>query len=560
VITTQRFVPLTRNLGCGLLVLGSLVANAVLGAATGSVGGIVRDAAGKPVRGAIVSVTMGTKLVARYTGNDGRYLIQGLDGGKHAIGVTAFGFAPTSQMGEAKADFRLTPRNAAVDMNTAELRYLISDNNKDQQRVYFLCAGCHGWEQPLARTGMPTEAWQGFLTYMTNYRWGASYLSQKQVVAIAPLVAQVFGPDGVLGPNAKPDFSKVKNTPLQASALTATITEYQIPSKGGQPHSIRSDRTTGRIWFADYDSQSNDIFNFDPKTERFQEFKIPLQNAAAHTGSVLKDGSYIVGLDSREHTAIKLAMVDADGKVSTINWAGKPRGTRVVARDPANENIVWIVAGPETWRLNVRTKELRAYRNPTPPTLPKGSYAEDFAQPGDQPFADGYDVAVDSKGIPWVSQLTQGVLFSIDPENGTTKMYHTPEMYSTRGVAIDPQDNIWYADFYGHKVGMLDPTTGNVKLYKPPNPNASPYGLAIDPKRGYIWYADTLPNSVSRVDPKTGEFAEYPLPTARASLRFVTVDPQGRVWYGGFFNSKLGMIDPGDGSSTGSMLTSRLPN
>jgi DNA-binding beta-propeller fold protein YncE len=114
-----------------------------------------------------------------------------------------------------------------------------------------------------------------------------------------------------------------------------------------------------------------------------------------------------------------------------------------------------------------------------------------------RPTGNGYAIAVDSKGFPWVRQLDLGIIFKLDPDTGKTTSYHTPEMRSTRGIAVDAQDNVWFADYYGNKLGKLDPNSGEVKLYQPPTPNSSPYGVTVDIRRNYIWFADTVGNDVT---------------------------------------------------------------
>jgi streptogramin lyase len=94
---------------------------------------------------------------------------------------------------------------------------------------------------------------------------------------------------------------------------------------------------------------------------------------------------------------------------------------------------------------------------------------------------------------------------------------------------------------------MLDPKSGKVTFYQPPNRYSTPYGITVDQRRGHVWYGDTHPNYATRFDIKSGEFVEYPLPTANAAVRFLGVDPKGRAWFGGFWNGKFGMVDPGDG-------------
>ncbi len=302
----------------------------------------------------------------------------------------------------------------------------------------------------------------------------------------------------------------------------------------------------GTVWFSEYDAQSNKIARFDPETEKFQEYPIPVRAAQAHTGAILKDGTFMVALDKLKDP-VKLVAVDRAGKMTLYEWPEKPQGARVVAADPTNENRVWIVAGPETWSLDLKTKKFQAYKNPVPKSFPEGSEAALMARPGMQPEdGAGYALAVDSKGIPWVSQLALGNMVRLDPATGEMKTYHTSKMRSARGVAVDGQGNPWFADYYGNKLGQMDAKTGEVRMHQPPTPHATPYGVTLDPRRGLFWYADTVGNSITRFDSKTEQFVEYAIPTPNTSVRFMGVDAQGRAWYGGFWSGKLGVIDPGE--------------
>jgi streptogramin lyase len=242
----------------------------------------------------------------------------------------------------------------------------------------------------------------------------------------------------------------------------------------------------------------------------------------------------------------KAAGADRDGNVVIFELPGKRHGARMVAVDPIREDTAWLAAGDEVWRLNTKSKRFEIFKNPLADKFPEGSIAGVTALPGRRPSGNGYAIAVDSKGFPWVSQLELGIIFKLDPDTAKTTVYHTPEMQSARGVAIDAQDMIWFADYYGNKLGKLDPNTGQVKLYQPPTPNASPYGVTVDFRRNYIWFADTVGNNITRFDQKTEQFTEYALPTRNTSVRFISVDRKGRVWYGGFWNGILGVIDPGD--------------
>ena len=514
-----------------------------------SIRGVVTDDAGRPIRGAVVKATAGGKTIARYTDKDGRYELRGLDAGRHEVSVNAYGYrleTQTKDTAEAEqAIFKLSPQNDITRLTSADLRYLFPTTD-EAYVVYSSCSTCHGFETVMTRRGMTAAAWQQFLPSMTLKRWGRNFFGdQERVAQLAHELEQVFGPQGTLGTKATPDLSKVKHTPVPDAALRATITEYTIPAPRSMAHSVIVDDKSGTVWFSEYDAANNNMARFNPETEKFEQFPIPVPRALAHTGAVLKDGSYVVGLDRFEADG-KVAGIDRNGKVVVYEFPGKPQGSRMVAVDPIREDTAWLAAGDEVWRLNTKSKKFQAFKNPVPDKFPEGSFGGMTTLPGRKPAGNGYAIAVDSKGFPWATQLDLGVIFKLDPDTGKTTIYHTPEMRSARGLAIDAQDTVWFADYYGNKLGKLDPNTGQVKLYQPPTRNSSPYGVTVDYRRNYIWFTDTVGNNITRFDPKTEQFVEYALPTRNTSVRFTGVDAKGRIWYGGFWNGILGVIDPGD--------------
>jgi len=528
---------------CSLLLTASLL-TASLSAADAVVRGVVTDQAGKPIRGAMVKVTIGTMTVTGFTQSNGRFEITA-PAGTHTVSAEAFGFGlsrqskDTTQAGDV--NFKLSPRADIARLSGAEMEGLLP--HTPQAEEIKQCKHCHGFRPLTSKgAGWTAKQWHDFLPTMSTRKLGSVGGAPRPELTAA--LEAFFGPDGMWGPNAEPlDLSKVQYTPMKDEALRATIKEWTIPTPS-HAHSVTVDDTTGMVWWGEYDVLSNQIGQFNPETETFKEFPIPVAKSMPHTGTVLSDGGYVVATSNGGKA--KLAGVDRAGKMTIYDWPGKPddQETRTARLDRTGKTV-WVVAGPETWAWDVATKTFKAaYKNPVPATFPVGSQAALTARPGQKPSGNGYEATGDSKGIAWISQYTNGTLIRLDPKTGETKSFHTPEMRSVRGIAVDAEDNVWWADFDGHKIGKLDTKTGAIKLYQPPTPFASPYGVTPDYRRGHIWFADTMGNNITRFDPKTEQFLEFPLPTLHQSVRFTGVDAKGRAWYGGYWTGKLGVIDP----------------
>ncbi len=510
--------------------------------------GVVTDANGKPIRGAVVRATAGPKSVIRYSQVDGHYEIA-VPSGSYDVTADAWGFAPKKQAKDTTqagaTDFKLTPKIDVTRLSSAEIEGMLPDTDEGKM-IKTTCSGCHAFQTVLTRRGSTAAEWAAFLPTMTDRRFQLPMWSPERVAAYSRGLEKYFGPDApYFGPDADaPDASLIKHTNLSDAALKATIREYNVPTTGAMAHSITVDQKSGMVWFSEYDYLSNKIARFNPNTEKFDEFPLPVAKALPHTGVVLKDGGYIVAL-AQYNIPAKLATVDTASNVKIYEWAENKAGGHTATLDPTG-NYVWMTttAEDEVWRFDLTKKEFRAYKYPLATAAPEGSQAALEIGPRGRVSSGAYDVTIDSKGIAWVSQLALGNIIRIDPETGATKTYHTAGVRSVRGLTSDAQGDIWFADFYGHKLGKLDVETGMMKEFQPPTPNAAPYGLVVDRNSGSIWYCDTVGNNIGRFDPKTEQFVEYALPTRNTSVRFMGVDAKGRGWYSGFWSGKIGVIDP----------------
>ncbi len=156
-----------------------------------------------------------------------------------------------------------------------------------------------------------------------------------------------------------------------------------------------------------------------------------------------------------------------------------------------------------------------------------------------------YHIVRDSKGVAWFTSLFLGTVSSFNPATGETKHYKPEGAPSTRGIVLDSQDNVWFNNYHGHRLGRLDPKTGVIKQYELPTKRATGYSLMYDKSRGYLWLADMNGNNITRFDPKTEEFVEYPMPTHMAIPRFISVASDGKVWFTEQWQGRIGVLDPG---------------
>jgi streptogramin lyase len=522
-------------------------------AADAVIHGAVTDSAGKPIRGAIVKATLADKTVARFTQADGRYEIS-VPPGKYSISAEAYGFASKTQSKDAAQtemlDFSLAPSRSVFMLSGSEIESLLP-HDKEASAIEASCVSCHTFNTIIVRKGYTAEQWAEFIPNMNN-RTLNPHFEPELLTGLSKALEKHFGPNSpYFGDDATaPTLEQVKHAEISDTALKATITEYKLPTTRGMPHSITIDQK-GVAWFSEYDLPSNRLGKFDPKTEKFEEFPMPFAGAMPHTGAIGKDGRFWIALAGRNIEA-KLAVLDpTTNQIKTYAWPEKKSiAGHTLKLDPSG-SVLWFSGGDNNhlWSFDIETEKFQAHEFPVPAKYPDDSVAMHEIAVGGHASpvqAGSYDVAVDSKGKVWATQLSLGTLMSMDPVTGKTKEYKPENTPSMRGVMVDSSDNVWFSNFHGHKIGRLDQKTDTIKEWQPPTPNATPYGFAQDSRTGEIWYADMSGNNITRFDPKTEQFVEYPIPTRNSNSRFIGVDGKSRVWFTEYWNGKIGVLDPGD--------------
>lgn len=137
--------------------------------------------------------------------------------------------------------------------------------------------------------------------------------------------------------------------------------------------------------------------------------------------------------------------------------------------------------------------------------------------------------------------------------------YAVPTPLSITHTAYpDNRGNVWFSEYSGNKVGLLDVTTGAIREFAmPPYPGlVGAHGLTLDMAAGNVWYAGQQAGKIGRMNMKTKEFTEWFIPPSnnpvfketKSGPHTPVVDSHGVVW----FSSKnmLRKLDPKTGKVT----------
>jgi streptogramin lyase len=79
-----------------------------------------------------------------------------------------------------------------------------------------------------------------------------------------------------------------------------------------------------------------------------------------------------------------------------------------------------------------------------------------------------------------------------------------------RGVALGPDDAIWFTESYPGKIGRLDLSTHQITEYASPRGRVGATSIALGPDDA-LWFTES--DGIGRIDPWSHQLTEYPMPT-----------------------------------------------
>ncbi|HUY76007.1 MAG TPA: hypothetical protein VMV29_04510 [Ktedonobacterales bacterium] len=167
--------------------------------------------------------------------------------------------------------------------------------------------------------------------------------------------------------------------------------------------------------------------------------------------------------------------------------------------------------------------------------------------------------AVDAQGNVWFGEMGENALARLDPRTGAVQSWTPPNgHYNIMGVAIDAQGNVWFAEQAGNYIGRFDPQTQTFTTYPLADKKATPQDIVFD-AQGRLWFDETVAGRIGRLDPTTGAIQTWPLPddsaTTPAYLYGLALAADGSVWYG-TLSGLVGRLDPATGQVTQHHLAS----
>lgn len=563
------------------IALGAALCGLLLSPAPGfsaQFGGVVANAAGAPIGGAMVTFMHGSPSheTTVFSEPDGRYATPELTGtgpwkirARH-IGwkdVYLFDHPDPSTAGRQALDIAMEPETdpAAVAAQLPANRWYALllesvDDRAHREELVRQCTYCHQQGNWATRMQRSEEEWQKVLALMG--RMGGT-LSSELRARVPELFNEAYALDAAI-PRLTAGMDEPGFVPELAAAVThASVEEWVL----GHPASMQHDlavHPSGDIYSVDMTQDK--LYRLDPSVPggRSEAFDVPHgdlplggvfgsaggpmpPNANAYVGphsiQIAPDGAIWTTL------ALGNQLARFDPKTSeweihelqegfyphTLRFDQKGRVWYTIAvsnhigvYDPASEEHRWIRLPAPTWQQDLTLRMLPFFM-----WLSKHvdlSGAADSGEGINAPVPYGIDVA--PNGDIWFSQLNAHRIGRIDPETFEVEMLETP-FSAPRRLRFDSRGKLWIPGFSSGLIARFDPETREFESWPlpiEPLGSETPYALNVDRRSDTVWICGTNSDSLIRFEPESELFTVFPLPTRVTYTREIDFDEQGRVW------------------------------
>jgi streptogramin lyase len=511
----------------------------------GIVQGVVNNAAGQPVAGAMVKLINADRHLTfmvvsqgqgRFEASDlppGQYTIQGIGAGfESKIAPVSVESGKNAKLDLALADKQGPTLPPAWPQRLPEEQIrgisLTLPAGAGQDLVEARCTTCHDLQRIVVkRTTLPE--WSHTIERMRGMMaiQNIPDISNQDAATIANYLTASFKPEQPYDPN-----SRLPRDLLTGMATKYRAVTYDLVNHYAEPHDVASD-PTGNAWVAE---RAGKLGRFDPKTYEFVEVSPPLGPAAPNRqrlGNPQIDSRGILWVADGPNGRW-LSYDTKYDKFASFQWPkghGNAGGNSMAI---APDGVIYATgAGKEVRALNPTTAEFSFYASPS---------AGGKQEPG------AYGIAVAGDGSVWWAEDNIDKMGRIDPKTGQVEEYKIP--YSEghafpRRMNSDAHGDVWVALWQAGKLMKIDHKTKEMKIFSPPTANAGAYSVVVDKKNDLIWVSEHKVDKVARFNPKTEEWVEFPLPEAQSDPRRIDIDPSNanRVFFSGNTAGRVGFVE-----------------
>ncbi|MCC7410079.1 MAG: carboxypeptidase regulatory-like domain-containing protein [Gammaproteobacteria bacterium] len=526
--------------------VGMLLVAAGAGPASAAVlEGVVSDAHGAPVSGALVTLSGADGLYGEtvYSGRDGSFRLDSGQDGALGLRARAPGFADATQKVRlnaaraTRAELRLERLETAAEISaqlTAAAQFTrvrLADPGA-QKMFQNDCLSCHQLGNAFTRTPRTQEQWAAIVRRMFGY-WVMGYRDVRQPVdeslidEYAGLLSRAF--DGSLVTIREGDDYDARRVGarIQEWKLPGALVAHDATVRRNDRHFYTVDQGTDQIYITDPESNRTEIFDL-PAAGLPPGGRVAAALGISLGGSAARRAPHSLqeGPDGRLYTtdsfANQIGVFDPRTRSYTAHDIGAgamyPHTLRFDGR-----GRVWftILMSNQLGRFDPASGEMVVI------DLPRTSRRPDM--PALAPY--GIDVSP-TDGSIWYSRLGAHRIGRIDPETLAVQEFDPP-LVGPRRLRFSADGMLWIPAFGDGAIVRLDPRTMAYRTYLlprlAPGEVEAPYALAVQPQTQEIWVTANMSDRMFRFLPGEERFIVYPLPTRGTYLRDIFFTDDGRA-------------------------------
>lgn len=166
---------------------------------------------------------------------------------------------------------------------------------------------------------------------------------------------------------------------------------------------------------------------------------------------------------------------------------------------------------------------------------------KEFALPsqGSEPVG----IAIDEKrGRVWFTARGKGQIGYVDRSSGEITMMDTPLPNSEPStIAVDWDNNVWFDERRFDNIVRLDPETSVFKSFQIPTQKARVIGVTPDPEKKRILFLELAGSKLGVLDPSSGQIAEIALRSPESFPFKLAISKEGAVFFTEVFGNRIGM-------------------
>jgi virginiamycin B lyase len=535
---------------------------------TGVFTGTVHQADGTPVAGAIVTFTNHglRRSTTVFATADGRFRLPQLEVGSYDLLVRRTGYQDLSQSaielgdGTKRLDLKMAaetdPNKLAWQLPSSRwLPLVLVRLPSDRAREQFTrqCAYCHQQGSWATRVQRSRADWETIFDRMAKM---GGNISPQLRAELPDALNSAFAEQAYLTALTKPRF--VAPPIPEGVAATSVITEWDVGTPTSALHDIAV-APDGSIWAVD--TGGDRLWRLDPRTAERREIRIPTGDS--QVGGVFHGTGFLQAPGMTAKVAPHSLQFAPDGSL----WVTLCLGNKVGHLDPRTgkwhiyvqkaglyphtlridrKGRVWytLAISNDVGMINPATGEQRVFHLPFP--AKDGAAAKDGKKArvteADHSAATGaprgegtagpvpYGIDIAPDGGVWFSQLNAHRIGRIDPTTGEIKIVDTP-FDGPRRLRFDSKGNLWIPGFSSGVLARYTPSSGAFKIFKlPVQGRDTPYALNVDRRADTVWICGTASDTLMSFDPRSEKFTVYPMPTRVTYTREIDFDKHGAIW------------------------------